>query len=343
MAASGSPDSVLVLRSGADSEMVSGLSRESTRIIADAPGVARSPEGALASAELFVIIDLPKRSTGTDVNVPLRGVEPPALKVRDRLKIVDGRMFERGKNEVIVGVGAAREIAGLEVGRTMQVGRHGWPVVGIFSVGGGNAESEIWTDAAILQAAYNRGDSFQSVYAKLSSPAAFDAFKDALTTDPRLNVKVVRQTDYYADQSTTVTKLITTLGYLVAFLMAVGAVFGALNTMYSSVSARTREIATLRALGFGSGAVVVSVILESVALALIGGAAGAGLAYVVFNGFHAATMNWQSFSQVTFAFAVTPQLLVQGVVWATLIGLIGGLLPAIRAARQPIAAALREL
>ena len=158
MAASGSPDSVLVLRSGADSEMVSGLSRESTRIIADAPGVARSPEGALASAELFVIINLPKRSTGTDVNVPLRGVEPPALKVRDRLKIVDGRMFERGKNEVIVGVGAAREIAGLEVGRTMQVGRHGWPVVGIFSVGGGNAESEIWTDAAILQAAYNRGE-----------------------------------------------------------------------------------------------------------------------------------------------------------------------------------------
>jgi putative ABC transport system permease protein len=343
MAASGSPDSALVLRSGADSEMVSGLSRESTRIIADAPGVARSPEGALASAELFVIINLPKRTTGTDVNVPLRGVEHPALRVRDQLKIVEGRMFEWGKNEVIVGVGAAREIAGLEVGRTMQVGRHGWPVVGIFSVGGGNAESEIWTDASVLQAAYNRGDSFQSVYAKLSSPDAFDAFKDALTTDPRLNVKVERQTDYYADQSTMVTKLITTLGYLVASLMAVGAVFGALNTMYSSVSARTREIATLRALGFGSGAVVASVMLESVALALVGGVGGAGLAYFVFNGFHAATMNWQSFSQVTFAFAVTPQLLVQGVVLATLIGLIGGLLPAIRAARQPIAAALREL
>ena len=343
MAVSGSPDAALVLRSGADSEMVSGLSRESTRIIADGPGLARSPEGALASAELFVIINLPKRSTGTDVNVPLRGVERPAFKVRDQLKIVDGRAFEWGKNEVIVGVGAAREIAGLEVGRTLQVGRREWPVVGIFSVGGASAESEIWTDASVLQAAYNRGDSFQSVYARLSSPDAFDQFKDALTTDPRLNVKVIRQTDFYADQSTTVTKLITTLGYLIAFLMAVGAVFGALNTMYSSVSARTREIATLRALGFGSGAVVVAVMLESVALALVGGAVGAGLAYAVFNGFHAATMNWQSFSQVTFAFAVTPQLLVQGVVWATLIGLIGGLLPAIRAARQPIAAALREL
>jgi putative ABC transport system permease protein len=343
MAASGSPDAALVLRSGADSEMVSGLSRVDTRTIADAPGLARSPEGALASAELFVIINLPKRSTGTDVNVPFRGVERPAFNVRSQLKIVNGRAFEWGKNEVIVGVGVAQEVVGLEVGRTLKVGKHDWPVVGIFSADGGNAESEIWTDASVLQAAYNRGDSFQSVYARLNSPAAFDAFKDALTTDPRLNVKVVRQTDYYADQSTMVTTLITTLGYLVAVLMAVGAVFGALNTMYSSVSARTREIATLRALGFGSGAVVVSVMLESIALALVGGAAGAGLAYVVFNGFHAATMNWQSFSQVTFAFAVTPRLLAQGIVWATLIGLFGGLLPAIRAARQPIAAALREL
>jgi len=343
MQASGSPDIAMVLRSGADSEMVSYISHDNTRIIADAPGVARSPEGPLASAELFVIANLPKRSTGTDVNVPFRGVERAAFRVRDRVKIVDGRMFEWGKNEVIVGVGAAREFAGLEVGHTLQTGRYQWPVVGIFSAGGGNAESEIWTDATILQAAYHRGDGFETVSARLNSPAAFDAFKDALTTDPRLNVKVIRQTDYFADQSTMVTKLVTTLGFLVAFLMAVGAVFGALNTMYSSVSARTREIATLRALGFGSGAVVVSVMLESIALALVGGGGGAVLAYLVFNGMHAATVNWQTFSQVAFAFAVTPQLLVQGIVWATLIGLIGGLLPAIRAARQPVAAALREL
>ena len=343
MQASGSPDIAMVLRSGADSEMVSYISHDNTRIIADAPGVARSPEGPLASAELFVIIDLPKRSTGTDVNVPFRGVERAAFRVRDRVKIVDGRMFEWGKNEVIVGVGAAREFAGLEVGHTLQTGRYQWPVVGIFSAGGGNAESEIWTDATILQAAYHRGDGFETVSARLNSPAAFDAFKDALTTDPRLNVKVIRQTDYFADQSTMVTKLVTTLGFLVAFLMAVGAVFGALNTMYSSVSARTREIATLRALGFGSGAVVVSVMLESIALALVGGGGGAVLAYLVFNGMHAATVNWQTFSQVAFAFAVTPQLLVQGIIWATLIGLLGGLLPAIRAARQSVAAALREL
>jgi putative ABC transport system permease protein len=343
MAASGSPDAALVLRSGADSEMVSGFGRATTRIIADAPGVARGPDGPLASAELFVIINLPKISTGSDVNVPLRGVERPALKVRDSMRIEEGRMFEWGKDEVVVGIGAAREFSGLRVGDKIKVGRYEWPVVGIFSAGGGASESEIWTDAAVLQPAYKRGDSFQSVYVKLKSAESFREFHDALSADPRLSASAMRQTDYYADQSTAVTKLVTTLGYLIALLMAVGAVFGALNTMYSSVSARTREIATLRALGFGSGAVVASVMLESVALAIVGGAVGAGLSYIAFNGFHTATMNWQSFSQVTFALAVTPQLLVQGVVLATLIGAVGGLLPAIRAARQPIAAALREL
>jgi putative ABC transport system permease protein len=343
LAASGAPDASIVLRSGADSEMVSGFLRESTRVIADAPGVARTKDGPLASAELFVIINLPKRSTGTDANVPMRGVERAALKVREKLKMVDGRMFEWGKNEVIVGVGAANAFAGLDLGGKLRIGRREWPIVGVFSAGGGTAESEIWTDATVLQAAYNRGDTFQSVYVKLVSPGAFQAFKDALTTDPRLNVKVLRQTEYYAEQSTAVTRLITTLGYLIAALMAVGAVFGALNTMYSSVSARTREIATLRALGFGSGAVVVSVMIESLALAVIGGALGAILSYVTFNGLHTSTMNWNSFSQVTFAFAVTPDLLVQGIVWAVLIGLIGGLLPALRGAHLPIAAALREL
>jgi len=341
--ASGSPDAAIVLRSGADSEMVSGFLRESTRVIADAPGVAQGDAGPLASAELFVIINLPKRSTGTDANVPMRGVERAALKVRDKLHLLEGRMFEWGRNEVIVGVGAASEFAGLELGSKLHVGQHDWPVVGIFSAGGGTAESEIWTDATVLQAAYKRGDTFQSVYVKLASPRAFQEFKDALTTDPRLNVKVLRQAEYYAEQSQAVNRLITSLGYLIASLMAVGAVFGALNTMYSSVSARTREIATLRALGFGSGAVVASVMIESLVLALLGGALGAIVAYGTFNGLHTATMNWNSFSQVTFAFAVTPELLTQGIVWAVAIGLIGGLFPAIRGARLPIAAALREL
>ncbi|HUK81320.1 MAG TPA: ABC transporter permease [Verrucomicrobiae bacterium] len=343
MAVSGSPDSAIVLRSGADSEMVSGFGRDQTRVIADAPGVARNDDGPVSSAELFVIIDLPKRSTGTDANVPLRGVENAAWQVRDNMRIVQGRMFDWGKDEVIVGRGAAREFAGLDVGSKIRVGQYQWPVVGMFSANGGVPESEIWTDAKVLQDAYHRGDSFQSVRVRLNSPGAFQEFKDSLTSNPQLSVKVVRQSEYYAQQSETLTRLITTLGFLIAFLMAIGAVFGALNTMYSAVAARTREIATLRALGFGGGAVVVSLIIESLLLALIGGVIGGGLAYFAFNNMHTSTMNFQSFSQVTFAFKVTPQLLVRGVVWAAVIGSIGGLFPAIRAARLPVAAALREL
>ena len=343
MTVSSSPDAAIVLRSGADSEMVSGFSREQTQVIADSPEVARTAQGPLASAELFVIINLPKRSTGTDANVPLRGVEAAALQVRDNLKIIQGRMFDWGKDEVIIGSGAAREFAGLDVGSSIKVGRYEWPVVGMFSANGSVSESEIWTDAKVLQAAYNRGDSFQSVRARLTSPAAFEGFKDSLTSNPQLNVKVSRQSEYYAQQSETMTRLISTLGFSVAFLMAIGAVFGALNTMYSAVATRTREIGTLRALGFGGAAVVVSLMIESLLLALFGGVVGGCLAYFVFNGFHTSTMNFQSFSQVAFAFRVTPLLLAQGMVWATAIGLIGGLLPAIRAARLPIAAALREL
>ena len=343
MVASGDASTALVLRSGSDSEMMSFMWGADTRFIGDAPGVAQSDHGPLASPELFVIINLPKRSTGTDANVPMRGIRPEGFQVHDTVAIMEGRSFEPGRNEVIVGVGAAHEFAGLDLGATIQVGRSDWTIVGIFAANGGLAESEIWTDATVLQGAYQRGNTYQSVVAKLSSPQVFPEFKDALMSDPRLNVKVMRQTDYYVDQSTVVYNLITGLGTLIASLMAVGAVFGALNTMYTAVSARTREIATLRALGFHSGPVVISVLVVSLFLALAGGAVGGAAAYFVFDGFRAATMNWQSFSQVAFAFNVTPQLLIQGVIYATVIGLIGGLLPAIRAARLPIAKALREL
>ena len=343
MTASGSDDKAIILRSGADSEMVSGLDHETTRIIADAPGVARGSNGPLSSPELYVMINVPKRSTGTDANVPLRGVDPAAVQVRGNIGIMAGRMNEWGKSEVIAGVGAAQEFGGLDVGGTIKVGQSEWPVVGIFSAGGGTAESEIWTDGKLLQAAFNRGDTYQSVYVKLNSAGAFQQFKDSLTSDPRLNVKAARESDYFAEHSVVLTELIDTLGILIAALMAIGAVFGALNTMYSAVAARTREIATLRALGFGSGAIVVSLMLESLALALAGGCLGGGLAWLAFNNFHTSTMNWQSFSQVAFAFRVTPGLLLRGMIWAAVIGLIGGLFPAIRAARLPIAAALREL
>jgi putative ABC transport system permease protein len=322
---------------------MSYLMGDETRWVASAPGVVQTERGPLASRELFVIINLPKRSTGTDANVPLRGVESEAWEVHREVRLRDGRRFEPGRAEVIVGIGAAREFAGLDLGARIRVGRNEWTVVGVFEAGGGVAESEIWADAAVLQPAYQRGNSYQAVYARLEAPGELERFESALHADPRLNIKVVRQTDYFAEQSQTVYRLITVLGVLIAGLMALGATFGALNTMYSAVAARKREIATLRALGFHSGPVVLSVLAESLVLALAGGVLGGGVAYAVFDGYQAATMNWQSFSQVAFAFEVSPGLLVVGIAGAAIIGCIGGALPAVRAARIPIATALREL
>ena len=343
MQSSAGDSNAIVLRSGSDSEMMSGLAGDDTRIIAEAPGIARDASGAVASPELFVVINLPMRSTGTDANVPLRGVQSPAMSVRESFKLIEGRMFEWGLNEVIVGKGALQQFAGLEIGSTIEVGQEKWPVVGVFEADGGLSESEIWVDAAVLQPAYRRGNSFQAVYVKLNSSAAFDEFKDSLTSDPRLNVKPMRESEYYDSQSRTVYNLITGLGTIIAIIMGLGAVFGALNTMYTAVSSRTREIATLRALGFRSGPVVISVVSESLLLAFLGGLIGAGLAWLAFDGYRAATLNWASFSAITFAFDVNIKLLTQGIIFAMLIGLIGGLFPAIRAARQPVAQALREL
>jgi putative ABC transport system permease protein len=343
LVSAGSPDTAIVLRSGSDSEMTSGLTRDVTRIISEAPGVARSAQGPMASSELYVVVDVPKRSTGTDANVPLRGVQPAAFQVRDEVKIVEGRNFQPGRNEVIAGKAAAAEFAGLQVGDKKRWSGNEWTVVGIFSADGALAESEIWCDAGVLQPAYRRGSTFQAVYAKLESPQAFDRFKDTLTTDPRLDVKVIRETEYYEAQSRALHGIITGLGVSIAVVMAIGAIFGALNTMYSAVSSRTREVATLRALGYGSGPVVISVLLESLALALLGGILGGAVAYAAFNGYQAATMNWSTFSQVAFSFAVTPPLLVMGIILALVIGLFGGLFPAIRAARMPVSSALREL
>lgn len=343
LVSAGSPDTALVLRSGSDSEMTSGLTRDVTRIISEAPGVVRSAQGPIASAELYVVVDVPKASTGTDANVPLRGVQPAAFQVRDEIRIVEGRNFEPGRNELIVGKAASEEFAGLKIGDKKRWGGNEWTVVGIFSADGALAESEIWCDVGVLQPAYRRGSTFQAVYAKLESPQAFDRFKDTLTTDPRLDVKVIRESEYYEAQSRALNAIVRGLGMGIALVMAVGAIFGALNTMYSAVASRSREVATLRALGFGSGPVVISVLLESLVLALLGGILGGAIAYAAFNGYQAATMNWSTFSQVSFAFAVTPPLLVLGIILALLIGLFGGLFPAIRAARMPVASALREL
>ena len=339
----GSPDTAIIMRGGSDSELSSTITLDSTRIAKDAPGVRRGSGGPIASAELFVVVDVPKRSTGTPANVPLRGVEPAAFEVRDEVRIVEGRNFRPGTNEIIVGRSAANQFAGIDLGTTQRWGESTWQVVGIFEAGGTIAESEIWCDSRVLQPAYRRGDTFQSVYAKLESEAVFQSFEDALTTDPRLDVMVEREDEYYIGQSQLITAIITGIGTVVAILMGIGAVFGGINTMYTAVASRTREIATLRALGFSGTPVVISVMAESILLSIAGGVIGGLLAYVGFNGYQTATMNFQTFSQVAFAFMVTPALLVQGILWATVMGFVGGLLPAIRAARMPVATALREL
>jgi putative ABC transport system permease protein len=338
----------MVLRAGSDSEMMSVMLGDSIEIIAQAPGVARGavegrgPDAPFSSAELFVIVDQPKRSTGTPANVPLRGVEPGAFATRPELRMTSGRKFEWGKNEVIVGEGALGQFAGLDLGTKLKWGKSEWTVVGTFASGGALWESEIWTDARVLQPAFQRGNSFQTVIAKLESPAAFDRFKDALTSDPRLDVQVLRESEYFANQGRTLNAIIRGLGVTISVLMGIGAIFGALLTMYNAVANRTREIATLRALGFGSGPVVVSVLVESLLLAVAGGVLGAIGSWLFFDGFRTSTLNWDSFSQVTFAFDVTVPLMIQGTILALVLGLVGGLFPAIRAARLPVTAALRE-
>jgi putative ABC transport system permease protein len=343
MEQSGSEVRALVMRSGADSEMTSGLGSTEVDIIKQAPGLRRNGQTPVASAELYVIIDIPKIGTNTPANVPMRGVEATATAVREEFSIVEGRMFEFGTNEVVVGRGAKVNFQGLTVGSTIQSGQNNFQVVGVFESDGSIAETEIWVDSRILQGAFRRGNTYQTVLARLDSSQTFDTFRDWLITNPQVNVQVRREVEYYAQQSRALNSLIRGVGFGIAALMGIGAVFGAILTMYTAVSTRSREIATLRALGFNTTSVLVSVLSESIALAAIGGAIGGVLAYLAFNGYQTSTMNFSTFSQVAFAFQVTPQLLGMGLTYALLMGLIGGLFPALRAARLPIPSALREL
>jgi len=338
----GSPDVALVLRAGSNSEMSSIIFKDAVGVIEQAPGVASDANGKLVSPEAYVVVDVPKRTTNTPANVPLRGVNADAVRVHKKVHIVDGRMFTPGLNELIVGRGAAGQFTGLDVDSSVKWGRTTWNVVGIFAADGGLPESEIWADGRAVQDAYNR-TSVQTVRVNLESPEAFQTFKDALTSDPRLEVSVEREPDFYAAQSKYISFFAQVFGGILAFLMGLGAVFGAILTMYSAVAARTREIATLRALGFGALPIVVSVLAEALLLGLIGGVVGGVIALLWFNGMQTTTLNWQSFSQVTFAFAITPALLVTGITYALLLGLVGGMLPSVRAARLPITQALREM
>ena len=344
MQGSGSATRALVMRTGADTELTSGLEGPDVDVIKQAPGIRREGSGPLASAELYVILDVPKKSTpDASANVPMRGIEAMGMDVREEVSLVAGRMFQFGTNEVIVGRAANGQFVNMNTGDTIVSGQNKWNVVGIFEADGGVAETEIWADVRTLQGAYRRGNTYQSVLVRLDSSDTFDMFRDWLTSNPQVNVAIRRENEYYAAQSVAMTRLIQTIGFGIAALMGIGAVFGAILTMYTAVATRAREIATLRALGFDTTSVLISVLIESLGLGAIGGAIGAAAAYVAFNGYQTSTMNFQTFTQVAFAFRVTPELLGVGLFYALLMGLVGGLLPAIRAARLPIASALREL
>ena len=342
--ASGSASNSIIRRAGASSEMDSGVSLDQARVIADAPQVARNSEGVpLMSPEMVVIGAFQLIKSGTDANTQIRGMTPRVLEVRPSVTIAEGRFFTPGLAELVVGSNAVKTYSGLGLGSALSFGGQDWTVVGIFDAGGSAFDSEIWCDYTVLAETFDRSTNiFSSITVRLNLPTDFDAFKDALTSDPRLTVQVEREAEYYAKQSQMVSTLIRVLGFLVAFVMAIGAVFGALNTMYSAVAARAREIATLRALGFGGGSVILSFMFESLLISLIGGIVGC-IAVLPLNGFTAGTMNWQTFSHLAFAFRVTPGLLLAGILFALFMGFVGGVLPAVRAARLQVAHALREL
>ena len=336
----GSDDTAIVLRGGSQAETNSVITRDQIPLISALPGIARGADGQpLASPELSQVVNLPSKSDGTDANVQFRGVGPAAWALRPELKIVEGRKFGGGLRELVVGRGAQQQFRGLEVGRQLKLANQMWTVVGAFAANDSH-DSELWADADVLGPAYQR-QAFQSVTVKLDGKNGFQQLKTALAADPRLKLDVSTTHDYYAKQSEQLTKLINILGTVIGTIMAIGAVFGALNSMYAAVAGRAREIATMRALGFRGLPVVIAVMLETMLLALAGGMIGAAIAWLLFNGYQVSTLG-NNFSQVVFQFRVSPELLWTGLKWALGIGLVGGLFPALRAARLPVTTALRD-
>lgn len=332
----GSDNVAVMLRAGSQAELNSGLSSEDVRLVEEAPGVARDPDGTpLVSGELYVIVDGTKRASGTEANLPLRGVGDQALRLREGFEVVEGRMFEPGTNELVVGASVLREFSGFDLGETIRLGPNEWVVVGIFSTGGSVFESEIWADIAVIQNLYNRGTGVQSIRARLTSPDAIEQLRAWEEDEPRVNLDVETETEFFADQAGGTAVLIEYIGWPLAIVMAIGALAGAWNTMYSSVDTRMREIATLRAIGFSGFAAAVGTMVESLVLAAIGGLVGALAVYLLFNGVSASTLG-SGFTQVVFSFAVTGGSVIAGMVMAVIIGFLGGLVPAIRSAYVPL-------
>lgn len=335
----GSEDTAIILRGGSQAETNSVITRDQAPLISSLPGIKKGADGKpLISAELSQVVNLPSMSDGTDANAQFRGVGPEAWAVRDNLKIVQGRKFGAGLREIVVGKGAASQFRGLEVGKSLRLGAQDWTVVGMFESGDAH-DSELWGDAETLSSTYNRR-SYQSITAKTEGKEGFKQLKAAMDGDPRLKLDVETTASYYAKQSGQLSKIISVLGTVIGAIMAIGAVFGALNTMYAAVAGRAREIATMRAIGFRGVPVVLAVMLETMLLALLGGILGGLIAWLIFNGYSVSTLG-SNFSQVVFQFKVSPELLWTGLKWALGIGLVGGLFPALRAARLPVTTALR--
>jgi putative ABC transport system permease protein len=341
---SGSDDVAIIMRAGSTNELSGGFGVETVTVVSDAPGIRRdSKNKPILSPELYVLVDGRMRGKDASTNLPLRGVSQMAPQVRKSFKLVQGRMFKEGTNEIVVGDGVVKQYEGLEVGKKVRWGNADWDVVGRFTDGGGIAESEAWGDTPIVQQAWRRGNSFQSIRAKLNNPESLKTLKDALSKDPRVRVGVQSERTFYADQQKLMSTIINYVGWTLAIMMGIAALFAALNTLYNAVATRVREIATLRAMGFNGWAVMISVLVEAMILGAVGGLIGGLLAFLTFNGMHSSTMNWASFSQMTFAFTVTPQLMVTGIIYGLILTFIAGILPGIRAARLPITAGLREL
>ncbi len=340
---SGSPENVLIRRAGSSAELDGSVALDQVQAIEDEPGVAHEDGRPLVSPEAVLIAGFNLKETGTTANVQIRGVSPVVLKVRPNVKMVEGRFFEPGLAELVIGKNVTSTYEGLELGKSIAFGGQTWKVVGVFDAGGSSFDSEVWADSRVLNQVYKRPENlFQSVTVHLTSPSAFNTFKDAVTADPKLTVQVDHEVEYYARQSQVLTTLITVLGGLVVLIMGIGAVIGALNTMYAMVSERSREIATMRAIGFPRLSIVISFVFEAVVIAFIGGLLGC-LSVLKLNGYTTGTMNMQTFSHMAFAFQITPLLLAVGIVFALVMGVLGGVPPAMRAANRPVASALREL
>jgi putative ABC transport system permease protein len=341
---SGSDDVAIIMRAGSTNELSGGFGVDTVTVVSDAPGIKRGADGKpIMSPELYVLVDGRMRGKDASTNLPLRGVSPMAPKVRKSFNLVEGRLFREGTNEIIVGDGVVKQYEGLEVGKKVRWGNTDWTVVGRFTDHAGIAESEAWGDTRVVQQAWRRGNSFQSIRAKLNNPESLKTLKDALSKDVRVRVGVQTERAFYADQQKLMSTIINTVGWVLAIMMGIAALFAALNTLYNAVAMRVREIATLRALGFGGFPVVISVLVEAMILGSVGGLIGGLLAFLFLNGMHSSTMNWASFSQMTFAFTVTPQLMLTGIIYGLILTFVAGILPGIRAARLPITAGLREL